>query len=157
LLALPGNLSADRVLGQLREHRARLALVVSEFGDVEGLISLEDLVRELIGGFSDEFKPGGDIAPHRLEDGRWRLPGRLPLDEAAEWAGAPALGPAWRDSGAETLAGWLMERLDALPVEGQRLEEEGLAFEIERMDGAAIASVLATRDTDTDRQGDDDA
>lgn len=159
LLALPGNLSADRVLGQLREHRARLALVVSEFGDVEGLISLEDLVRELLGGFSDEFKPGGDIAPQRLDDGRWRLPGRLPLDEAAEWAGAPALGPTWRESSAETLAGWLMERLDALPVEGQRLEEDGLAFEIERMDGAAIAFVLATRDTDTDtgKRGDDDA
>lgn len=155
MLALPGNLSADRVLGQLRERRARLALVVSEFGDVEGLISLEDLVRELLGGLSDEFKAGGEISPERLEDGRWRLPGRLPLDEAAEWAGAAALRPSWRESGAETLAGWLMERLDALPTVGQRLEEDGLEFEIERMDGAAIVSVLATRDTDG--TGGDDA
>jgi putative hemolysin len=155
LLALPGGLSGDRVLGQLRQRRARLALVVGEFGDVEGLISLEDLVRELLGGLSDEFKAGMDIAAQRLDDGRWRLPGRMPLDEAAEWAGAPALAPAWRESEAETLAGWLMERFDALPVQGQRLEDDGLAFEVEEMDGAAIVSVLATRDSDL--PGDADA
>ncbi|CAN5722269.1 hemolysin family protein [soil metagenome] len=152
LLALPGGLTVDRVLGQLRERRARLALVVSEFGDVEGLISLEDVVRELLGGLSDEFKDGSDIAAQPLDDGRWRLPGRMPLDEAAEWAGAPALAAAWRNSEAETLAGWLMERFDAVPVPGQRLRHAQLSFEVEAMDGSAIVSVLATRPAGQDEQ-----
>ena len=55
LLALPSRLTTDRALGQLRDHRARIALVVSEFGDVQGLISLEDIIRELLGELSDEF------------------------------------------------------------------------------------------------------
>ena len=86
LLALPNRLTLDRVLGQMRDRRARIALVVSEYGDVEGLISLEDIVRELIGELSDEFKSNTELALEPLADGRWRLPGRLPLDEAIEWA-----------------------------------------------------------------------
>ncbi len=71
LLALPSRLTIDRALGQLRDHRARIALVVSEFGDVEGLISLEDIIRELLGELSDEFKSGSDLAADATA--RWPL------------------------------------------------------------------------------------
>lgn len=142
LLALPGGLTMDRALGQLRERRARIALVVSEFGDVQGLISLEDIIRELLGELSDEFKSVADLTPTQLPDGRWRLPGRLPMDDALEWA--QSLGtPAWARSKAGTLAGWLLERLDTIPEVGQQFTAAGLDFEIECMDGAAINSVLA--------------
>jgi CBS domain containing-hemolysin-like protein len=63
LLRLPGGLSAERVLGQLRQHRARLALIVNDAGDVEGLVTLQDLVSELLGEISDEFK-SDDGRPH---------------------------------------------------------------------------------------------
>ncbi|TCT20190.1 hemolysin family protein [Thiobaca trueperi] len=141
LLALPSRLTTDRALGQLRDHRARIALVVSEFGDVQGLISLEDIIRELLGELSDEFKSGSDQLPLLLPDGRWRLSGRLPLDEAIEWA--QTLGkPAWEPSRAETLAGWILEQLDAVPEAGCQFGAAGLDFEIEQMDGTAINTVL---------------
>ncbi|CRI65031.1 conserved membrane hypothetical protein [Thiocapsa sp. KS1] len=144
LLALPNRLTLDRVLGQMRDRRARIALVVSEYGDVEGLISLEDIVRELIGELSDEFKSNTELALEPLADGRWRLPGRLPLDEAIEWA-RPYTDPAvWHDSQAETLAGWLLEQLGTIPEAGDSLDVIGLAFEIEEMDGPAIVSVLVS-------------
>jgi CBS domain containing-hemolysin-like protein len=144
LLALPNRLTLDRVLGQMRDRRARSSLVVSEYGDVEGLISLEDIVRELIGELSDEFKSNSELAPEQLDNDRWRLPGRLPLDEAIDWA-RPYTDPGvWDTSHAETLAGWLLEQLGTIPETGDRLDVPGLGFEIEEMDGPAIASVLVS-------------
>jgi putative hemolysin len=142
ILALPNRLTLDRVLGQMRDRRARIALVVSEYGDVEGLISLEDIVRELIGELSDEFKSNTDLAPEQLDENRWRLPGRLPLDEAIDWARPYTEPGVWDASQAETLAGWLLEQLGAIPEAGDTLELVGLAFEIEAMEGPAIASVM---------------
>ncbi len=155
LMAIPRTLTIDRVLGQLRDRRARLALVVSEFGDIEGLISLEDVIRELLGAMSDEFKADADDAPQALPDGRWRLAGRMPLDEVAEWADGALAPQLWRESDAETLAGWLIERIDAMPRPGHRVTVEGLEFEVERMAGMAIASVLARRPV-VPSSGDDD-
>lgn len=63
LLTLSGGLSAERVLGELRQHRARLALLVNDTGEVEGLVTLQDLVSELLGEISDEFK-SDDGKPH---------------------------------------------------------------------------------------------
>lgn len=145
ILALPNTLSLDRALGQMRDRRARLALVVSEYGDIEGLISLEDIIRELLGELSDEFKSGADLDLEPLADGGWRLPGRLPLDETIEWA-RPFTGPeVWADSEAETLAGWLLEQLGTIPRSGERIEVGGLAFVIEQMEGPAITWVEAHR------------
>ena len=142
ILALPNRLTLDRVLGQMRDRRARIALVVSEYGDVEGLISLEDIVRELIGELSDEFKSNTDLAPEQLDAERWRLPGRLPLDEAIDWARPYTARGIWDASEAETLAGWLLEQFGTIPAAGDRLDVDGLVFEIEAMDGPAIVSVL---------------
>jgi putative hemolysin len=153
LLALPSGLTTDRALGQMRDRHARIALLVDEFGDVEGLISLEDIIRELLGELSDEFKSCSDLAPMALPDGCWRLPGRLPLDEAIEWA--QTLGtPDWGTSKAETLAGWLIEQIDAIPEVGRRFTAAGIDFEIECMDGAAINSVLARLPPLTSGDGD---
>lgn len=143
LLALPDWLTLDRALGQMRDRRARIALVVSEFGDLEGLISLEDIVRELIGELSDEFKSGAELGPEQLDPESWRLPGRLPLDEAIDWARPYADVAAWEQSRAETLAGWLLEQLGSIPEEGQRLMVDGIEIEIVRMDGPAISTVVA--------------
>jgi len=105
-------------------------------------VSLEDIIRELLGKLSDEHQPGSDSTPARLPDGRWRMTGRLPLDEALAWAQSQGTDP-WEPSTAETLAGWLLERLDTIPDGSCCLQAGGLCFEIERMDGTAIESVLA--------------
>lgn len=145
LLAMPVGLKVDRVLAQLRERNARIAVLVDEFGGIEGLISLEDVIRELIGGLSDEFKADSDLAPTTLPDGRWRLPGRMPLDEFVDWIGTDRDPAPWQHSHADTLAGWMIERFDQVPSSGQSLEADDVTFEVDRMDGPAIASVLVDR------------
>ncbi len=142
VLALPNRLTLDRALGQMRDRRARIALVVNEYGDVDGLISLEDIVCELIGDLSDEFKSNTEFAPEHLDGNRWRLPGRLPLDKVIDWTRPYTDRGIWDASQAETLAGWLLEQLGTIPEAGDTLELVGLLFEIEKMDGPAIASVI---------------
>ncbi len=141
LLILPSSLSIDRALSQLRDEHARIALVVNEYGDAEGLISLEDIIRELLGELSDEFKSLTGQTPTPLPDGRWRLPGRLTLEAASEWA--LSLGAArFEATHAETLAGWILEQLETVPAGALCLHTDEMALEIEQMTGAAIESVI---------------
>jgi CBS domain containing-hemolysin-like protein len=141
LLILPSSLTIDRALSQMRDRRARIALLVDEYGDVEGLISLEDILRELLGKLSDDGIASHSAAPTQGPDGRWRLGGRLPLDEAQAWA-QTVLGRPLDSSNAETLAGWLIERLDTIPEGPCCLQADGVRVEVEGMDGAAIDTVL---------------
>jgi CBS domain containing-hemolysin-like protein len=143
LHALPSRLTVDEVLSQLRNRRARLALVADPMGEVEGLVSIEDVMRELVGGLSDEFKQDvGPLTPQPLGRGSWRMPGRLPLDELTEWAHDAGIDPIWSGAGAETLAGWLIERVGLLPRVAQRIAVGSLVFTVEQLDGVKIDSVL---------------
>ena len=71
---------------QLRERRTHQALVVDEFGGTSGLITLEDVLSELLGDVGDEFKAGEPVA-EILPDGRVALPGQMPVDDAATFLG----------------------------------------------------------------------
>ncbi|MBM3280155.1 MAG: HlyC/CorC family transporter [Candidatus Handelsmanbacteria bacterium] len=135
LPSVPDSLSADRLLSVLRRERVRLAVVVDEFGGMEGLVALEDVLTELVGQIGDEFKEA-DPQPERLPDGRVRLPGSLPLDQAEAWTGA-----AWQ-GGADTVAGHLLEAAGRLLEVGERVEVDGVKVEVESLDGHTIAAVL---------------
>jgi putative hemolysin len=157
VVRIPSGYTVDQALGLLRTRRSRLALVVDPLGDVEGLISIEDVMRELVGGLSDEFKQDtGPLAPTALADGTWRMPGRLPLDELSEWALEVGVEPIWATPGAsadpgssaETLGGWLIEQIGLLPKPGQTIALGALQFAIERLDGVAIDQVVVTRHPD---------
>jgi len=141
LLILPDTLTIDRAVSQLRSQRARIALLADEYGDIKGLISLEDIIGELLGGLSDEFKSGTAEPAGRLPDGRWRLFGRMPLYEVDELIGSVG-GSVLKSGQADTLAGWMLEQLDTIPEGLCCVKVNGLEFEIESLEGRAIESVL---------------
>ena len=136
-LVVPEMLPANQVLRLLRERRTHLALVVDEFGTIEGLLTLEDVLSELLGDVGDEFHaaPG---EPERLADGRLRMPGKLPLDEAQRW-----LETRWA-SDADTLAGHVMQVLGRMPVAGDRIIVDGIRIEVERLRGHVPDMLLVT-------------
>jgi CBS domain containing-hemolysin-like protein len=144
VLSVPGSITAERLLTSLREKRSRLAVVLDEYGGVEGIVTLEDVLAEMVGDVADEFK-GTDDVPERLPDGRIRLPGRLRLDEAAPWVGVE-----WTDAESDTVGGRVLTALGQIPVGGETLTVDGVRLEVERMDGSAVASVLATPAVDTE-------
>jgi len=130
------SVAADRVLRQFRERRVHMGLVVDDFGGTSGIVTLEDVLAELLGDVGDEFKPR-DPTVERLPDRRLRLPGDMAADDAAA-----ILGTKW-DGDATTIGGLITATLGHLPVEGERVDLNGCELVVERMSGHAIASVLA--------------
>jgi putative hemolysin len=137
LPAVPESMSADQVLRTLRESRSHQALVVDEYGAVAGLITLQDVVAELLGEVRDEFQAGVE-AIQTLPDGRLRLSGQLSLADAPEW-----LGRRWR-SEAHTVAGHVIRAVKRLPQQGERLNVGGVEIEIERLEGRVPATLIVT-------------
>jgi putative hemolysin len=135
--AVPESMSAGQLLRTLRESRSHQALVVDEYGAVAGLITLQDVVAELLGEVRDEFQAGAD-AIQTLPDGRLRLSGQLSLADAPDW-----LGRRWR-SEAHTVAGHVIRAVKRLPQQGERLNVGGVEIEIERLEGRVPATLLVT-------------
>jgi CBS domain containing-hemolysin-like protein len=130
------SISADRVLRELRERRSHQAVVVDEFGGTSGLLTLEDVLSELLGQVGDEFKGGGPVA-ERLSEGRVRLPGAMAVDDAAA-----ALNTEW-DTDAATVGGMVTAALGHLPITGERVTIDGYEFEVERVANRVLESVIA--------------
>lgn len=138
LPGVPSGATTDRLLAQLRRRSSRMAAVVDEYGGVEGIFTLEDVLAELFGEMADEFK-GGEPVPEPLPDGRLRLSGLMRLDEVEAWTGV-----RWDDEEADTVGGLVTARIGAIPHGGERVTIEGVEVEVEQMDGAAVSSVLVT-------------
>ena len=109
-----------------------------------GLITLEDVVAELLGGVSDEFK-SMQARPIRLSDGRLRLPGSMRLDQAA-----PLIGSAWQSLD-RSVGEQITTVIGRLPEPGEELDIDGVHVEVEAVDAGAIASVIVG-----DRPGQDE-
>jgi CBS domain containing-hemolysin-like protein len=133
-----GNIPADHLLTYFMEKRLHQALVVGDAGNVEGLITLEDVVAELLGGVSDEFK-AAPARPILLPDGSVRLPGAMRVEQAAQ-----VLGASWKSPG-DTLSTFITRIMGGVvPVPGEQVTIEGIDLIVEALEdaGDAIASVL---------------
>lgn len=135
IVRVPDTMPADRLLAFLRERRSHQAQVVDSSDVVVGLITLEDVVAELLGGVSDEFK-SMQARPIRLSDGRLRLPGSMRVDQAA-----PLIGPVWRNVD-RTIGEQITIVLGRVPEPGEEVEIDGIPVEVEALEGDAITSVI---------------
>lgn len=141
------SVTADRVLRELREQHSHQALVVDEFGGTSGLLTLEDVLSELLGEVGDEFKSADPVA-EALPDGRIRIPGSMPVDDAAT-----LLRTHW-ETDASTVGGLVTSVLGRLPVPGDRATAGNCEFEIEDIVDRAVASVVARRVLADDAEAD---
>jgi putative hemolysin len=136
-LVLPGTLTADRVLVRLKQERHTMAILLDEFGGTAGLITIDNILDNLIGDIADEFRP--PVGPaERLPDGRVRLPGDMPIDEAASWTQTP-----WPATSA-TVGGVIAAALPGIPARGDAVRIGNIRVEVERVERRAVASVLVT-------------
>lgn len=129
------SLPADQLLTHMRDKRIHQVLVVGDGGRVEGLITLEDVVAELIGGVSDEFK----AAPARailLPDGGVRVPGEMRVDQAAQ-----VLGADWKSPG-DTVGTFIPRHLGGVPAPGEQISINGIELVIEAVEEGTVASAV---------------
>ena len=110
---VPSSLELDDLLDTLRAGGLQMALVVDEFGNVDGLVTLEDLVEEIVGEVRDEHD-AGEEPPRREADGSWSLPGLMRPDEIRDTVGVELP----EDEDYETVAGLIGDRLARIPATG---------------------------------------
>jgi putative hemolysin len=142
-LFLPDTVTVLRALEVFKTTGEALALVVDEYGDLEGLVTLHDILQALVG----ELPGGADTDPrvvHR-EDGSWLFDGMVALDEVKQALHVPHL--PGEDADFHTLGGYLMARLNRVPMVADRVIAGGFRFEVVEMDGRRVDRVLVAPET----------
>jgi putative hemolysin len=140
-LYVPETAQISRLLRTLQQRRLNMAIVVDEHGGVAGLVTIEDLVEQLVGDIQDEGEPIGEALVTQLPDGALVIQGRTPLWELRESFGLPVE----ETSDYQTLAGFLLARLGHIPHGGESIIEADYTFTVVDMDGPRIARVKVER------------
>jgi len=133
---LPEMARVLHALSELRNARAQMALVVDEHGGAAGIITVEDLVEELVGEIYDETDRDVAAVIHEA-DGRMVLPGRFPIHDL------PGLGIELPEGPYATVAGLVLAGLGRIPEAGDEIDVEGWRLEVRRMHGRAVTEVAA--------------
>ena len=132
---LPQSKTVLAALTEMRKDRSHLAIVIDEYGGTAGIVTLEDLVEELIGDIQDEYDMEGEQA-RRLLGGQVEVDGLLNLDDFAEETGVTLPeGPY------ETVAGYVIAALGKLPDPGDWVEGSGQRLTVTELDGRRIARI----------------
>jgi putative hemolysin len=135
---LPISKTVLAALSEMRRERAHMAIVVDEYGGTAGIVTLEDLVEELIGDITDEYDTA-QAAATKLPRGEVEVDGLLNLDEFAEQTGIELPeGPY------ETVAGYVIAALGELPAAGDSVKVPGHTITVTEMDGRRIARLRVT-------------
>ena len=142
---LPEGLPALRLLEMFKKSRTHLALVVDEYGGVEGLVTLNDILEDLVGDVASVDMPEERQVVQR-PDGSWLIDGKLQIDDLKEVLNIPKL-PEEESGSYQTLGGLVMLQVGRVPVTGDVFEAEGHRFEVVDMDGKRVDKVLVSRVT----------
>ena len=126
---VPETVSADVLFRDMQGKKTHLALVVDEYGGTSGLVTLEDLLEELVGNIYDEFDPQEEQEIIALDDGRWRVSGSADLEEMAETMGFEL--PKDEEIDYDTLGGLVFSQLSVIPEDGSRPAVDALGLHIQ--------------------------
>ena len=133
-LFVPGTRKVEDVLADMKRQRTHLAVVLDEYGGTAGLVTMEDLIEEIVGDIEDEYD--ATDRPATEPDGATRLDGGLPLADLYDRAGIEI-----EDENYTTLGGYLFGRLGRLPKVGDQVAVADRIFEIIEMEGRRVKAV----------------
>jgi putative hemolysin len=134
---VPESRPALELLAEMRKLRRAFAVVVDEYGGVAGVVTINDLVSELVGDLRDEFDRSVSPAIKRVDQLRFLVDGACGVDEVRSSLGAPIPEGEY-----VTLGGFLFDAFGHIPKEGEVLEREGWRYRVEEMDRRRVAKVV---------------
>lgn len=138
---VPESKDLNDLLRDFRANRNHLAIVIDEFGRVAGLVTIEDVLEQIVGEIEDEFdveEDEGDI--FALADGTWRVSGDTPVERVVE-----SFGITLDDEGFDTIGGLVSHAMGRVPRRGERHVLEGLDFMVQHSKGGAVKWFKVTR------------
>lgn len=132
---VPETKLASALLAEMRANHEHQMIVVDEYGEVAGLVTIEDLLEELVGEITDETDEEESYISVR-PDGGWDVDGRLPVDDLAALTGIEVPDEDW-----DTVAGLVMGLAERVPEEGEHFDHGSLRLTVTRMQGRRVADV----------------
>ena len=140
-IMVPEGMNALRVLQAMQKQRVHLAVVVDEYGGTVGLVTLEDLLEEIVGDMGDEYEPAELPDIMQLANGSYDIDGEMPLDDVSELLNLPFD----EEDEDDTLGGYIFSRLGRKPEEGDEVEWKDWTFTVLKMDQFRIERVKAEK------------
>ena len=140
---VPESVRTDKLFRDMQSRKIHLSIVVDEYGGTAGLVTMEDLLEEIVGNIYDEFDPQEDQEIIALGDNRWRIAGSAELDDVAE-----ALDMEFpEDEESETLGGLVFAQLNVIPEDGSHPEVElyGLHIRVEELTDRRVEWATVTK------------
>jgi CBS domain containing-hemolysin-like protein len=136
---VPDSKRVAELLREMQTEKFHMAIVVDEYGGTAGLVTMEDLLEEIVGEITDEYDVD-EPTVERLADGTLRVPGRTPIDDVNEVLGVELPQDEW-----DTVGGLVFNALGHVPLEGECVTVSEIEFCAERVQGRRIVSVLISR------------
>lgn len=130
---VPETMTVLEFMKSVQHLRSHLAIVVDEYGGTEGLVTLQDALREVVGELEDDWRDEPPLYTE-LRQNVYQVDGSLPLDELETLTGVPV-----NDDEHTTVAGFLMEQSDKVLEVGDRIEHEGVRYTVEEVDGKRVS------------------
>jgi CBS domain containing-hemolysin-like protein len=149
-LFCPDSKPVDELLQEMQAKRVHLVMVVDEFGGTAGMVTIEDILEEIVGEITDEYdEENTDIT--QLGEGRYRVSSRLPVDELGE-----LFGLELDDEDVETVGGLMAKHLNKVPIAGSVVKYDGLELVAERSAGRRhkIGTVIVTMISSVESEAD---
>ena len=138
-LFIPESKRLDDLLRDFQDRRIQIAIVVDEYGGTAGLVTIEDLLEEIVGEIEDEFDSGESIT-EMISDDEAIMDAKIPLDDVNEVFGLNLQG-----DGFDTLGGLIYHELGKVPVPGDELERDGIRLQILTTLGRRIKRVTVKK------------
>jgi putative hemolysin len=125
---VPETKKVNELLREMQREKQHMRIVIDEYGGVAGLVTIEDLLEEIVGSIADEHEEDELESPKHEADGSWLVPGNLDIERLEELFGSRWEKP--EDYEATTVAGLVSEVAGRIPMPGEVVEEDGLRFEV---------------------------
>ena len=135
---IPEAKKVDELMAEMQSQRVHMALVVDEYGGLAGLVTLEDIVEEIIGEIQDEFDRAEDLPYQEIGQGEFQFQGRVGLEDFNE-----IMGSVLPSNEAETLGGFIFNRIGHVPIAGESVQVNNLMLTVTQVSGRRIRKVRA--------------
>jgi CBS domain containing-hemolysin-like protein len=136
---IPETKKVDELLTEMQKSKIHLAIVVDEYGGTAGMVTIEDLLEEIVGEIFDEYDVT-NIRIRKIDDQTVMLDGMVPIDEVND-----LMGINLPEDGFETIGGFILDQLGRIPAEGERITFDAVDFIVFKTDGVRIMKVKARK------------
>ena len=151
---VPESMTVDDLLHELQRRKVHLAIVLDEYGGTAGLVTIEDLIEEIVGEIQDEYDVEEPMIV-KLSDDEARVDGRAAVDDLMELFETQV--PLDDEDEYDTVGGLIYHRIGGVPKPGDQVSVDGLTLTVETTDGRRVGKVLVVRTRDAEGVSDDEA